>query len=151
MLSWRIAKKAYALDRSGTGGLKEAGRWHKIGQPVLYAGLSVEIAVLEKLVHTGEFLPRDLVLIEMRLPDEEALYERPPAAALPRDWAAIPPGDGSVEYGSRFLLSGRALGLIVPSAIVPEARNLLINPLHPRFVDVNMQILRPFEFDYRLT
>jgi RES domain-containing protein len=60
MRTWRIAKEKYALDRSETGGTLEGGRWHALGQPVIYAGLSAEIAALEKLVHTGKFLPRDL-------------------------------------------------------------------------------------------
>lgn len=150
MLAWRIAKERYAIDRSGGGGLIEGGRWHKVGQPVIYAGLSVEIATLEKLVHTGKFLPKDLMLIEIRLPEDPALYKRPDPAALPLRWSSIPSSDGSAEFGSQFLLSGRALGLIVPSAIVPEARNLVINPLHPRFADVEMKVLRPFEFDKRL-
>ncbi|MGH8586774.1 MAG: RES family NAD+ phosphorylase [Gammaproteobacteria bacterium] len=52
--------------------------------------------------------------------------------------------------GAEFLRSSRALGLIVPSAIVREAGNILINPLHPRFPEVTMEISRPFSFDQRL-
>jgi RES domain-containing protein len=150
MLVWRIAKRRYALDRTGSGGLLEGGRWHRAGQPVVYAGLTAEIAAFEKLVHAGEQLPADLVLIEIRLPEDPSLYERPALAALPRGWDAIPPGEASAEYGCEFLRSRRALGLIVPSAVVPEARNIVINPLHPKFARTTMRAVRKFAFDRRL-
>ena len=150
MRAWRIAKEKYALDRSETGGTLEDGRWHALGQPVIYAGLSAEIAALEKLVHTGKFLPRDLVLVELTLPDGPALYEQRDPASLPAGWDSIPAGDTSARVGAEFLRSGRAVGLIVPSAIVREAGIIVINPLHPRFAEVTMRISRPFSFDQRL-
>jgi len=150
MRAWRIAKQAHALDRSGAGGHAEAGRWHEQGQAVLYAGLSPEICVLEKLAHTGQFLPADLVLVELSLPEGAALYLETPLGELPKGWDALPPGTASAGHGSRFLRAGQALGLIIPSAIVPEARNIVINPLHPAFTQVTMAVLRPFRFDQRL-
>ena len=149
MRAWRIAKQRYALDRSGIGGLVDGGRWHVQGIPVLYAGLSVEICALEKLAHTGPILPADLVLVAIELPQESGLYEEPDMGLL-SGWEALPPGAVSVKFGTNFLRSGRALGLIVPSALVPEARNLILNPLHPRFTEVSMRIERPFVFDRRL-
>ncbi len=149
MRAWRIAKARYALDRSGAGGLADGGRWHARGLPVIYAGLSVEICALEKLAHTGTSLPADLQLVSLALPDEAALYETADADGLP-GWDAMPPGAASIAFGSDFLRSGRALGLIVPSAIVAEARNLVVNPLHPRFADVRFAVERPFVFDRRL-
>jgi RES domain-containing protein len=149
MRAWRIAKARYALDRSGAGGLAEGGRWHARGTPVIYASLSVEICAMEKLVHTGVVLPADLQLVSLTLPDEAALYESLATGELP-GWEAAPPGRVSSEFGTDFLRSGRALGLIVPSAIVPEARNMVLNPLHPRFAEVRLAVERPFVFDRRL-
>ena len=149
MLAWRIARAKFALDRSGAGGLADGGRWHAQGVPVIYAGLSVEICAMEKLAHTGHILPPDLMLVALSLPDDMALYETADCAALP-GWEATPPGAVSFEYGTTFLRSLRALGLIVPSAIVPEARNIVLNPLHPRFAEAGFELLRPFVFDQRL-
>lgn len=149
MRAWRIAKARHALDRSGAGGLADGGRWHARGLPVIYAGLSVEICALEKLAHTGTILPADLLLVSLTLPDDDMLYETADGEGLP-GWAATPPGAASIDFGAAFLRSGRALGLIVPSAIVPEARNLVVNPLHPRFADVRFAVERPFGFDRRL-
>ena len=151
MVVWRIAKERYALDRIGTGGLLEGGRWHQMGQPVIYAGLTVEISTLEKLAHTGPHLPADLVLVAIHLPDDPALYvDRTDIASLPPGWDSIPPGFASAELGAEFLRSGKALGLIIPSAIVPEASNIVINPMHRAFSSVTMEIRRPFQFDQRL-
>lgn len=150
MRVWRIAKQAHALDRAGLGGLVGGGRWHAHGIPVIYAGLSVEICALEKLVHTGSILPADLVLVSLVLPGAEGLYEELSAQSLPAGWDATPPGPASVAVGTDFLRSQRALGAIVPSSIVPEARNMIINPLHPRFAEVAMTVERPFVFDHRL-
>lgn len=149
MRAWRIARAKYALDRSGAGGLADGGRWHAQGAPVVYAGLSVEICAMEKLAHTGHILPADLMLVALSLPDEAALYEAVDIDSLP-GWAATPPGAISVDFGAAFLRSGRALGLIVPSAVVPEARNVVLNPLHPRFAEVEFAVTRPFVFDQRL-
>ena len=149
MEAWRIAKKSYALDRSGAGGIAESGRWHHRGLPVIYAGLSVAICAMEKLVHTGPIIPRDLVLVRIELPEATGLFEELDPAGLP-GWQDTPPGDVPQNYGSDFLHSARALGLIVPSAIVPEAKNLVLNPAHPRFTDVQMSITRAFTFDSRL-
>ena len=149
MRAWRIAKVRFALDRSGAGGLADGGRWHARGMPVIYAGLSVEICAMEKLAHTGHILPPDLMLVALSLPDDMALYETADSAALP-GWEVAPPGAVSLEYGTTFMRSLRALGLIVPSAIVPEARNIVLNPLHPRFAEVGFELLRPFVFDQRL-
>jgi hypothetical protein len=103
--------------------------------PVIYAGLSVEICAMEKLAHTGAILPADLQLVSLTQPDEcRALRNGRTRRAA--QWEAMPPGCGVDRIRHDFLRSGRALGLIVPSAIVPEARNLIVNPLHPRFADV---------------
>ncbi|MBS1188369.1 MAG: hypothetical protein H6R10_161 [Rhodocyclaceae bacterium] len=104
---------------------------------------------MEKLVHTGSVLPVDLVLVELSLPDDPGGYETLDAGALP-GWDALMPGSVSADYGTDFLRSGRKLGLVVPSAIIPEARNVILNPLHPAFADVGMTVVRPFLYDPRL-
>ncbi len=38
----------------------------------------------------------------------------------------------------------------VPSVIVGESVNLIINPEHPAYADVKLSIARPFRFDPRM-
>jgi len=150
MFAWRIAKKARALDRSGFGASIKGQRWNGANVHAIYAGLTPEIAAMEKLVHTGSILPVDLVFVRLEMPDDPAIYDSPDPAALPKGWSAIPGSPTAAAYGDAFLLKGEYLGLIVPSAVIPEARNIVINPSHPRMAEVKMVIVRDFTFDPRL-
>lgn len=150
MLAWRIAKKQYALDRTGIGARTYGGRWNSPGVAVIYAGMTPEIAAMETLVHAGDMLPADLVLVRLELPEDASLYYRCAAADLPSGWDDLPGSSAAVEYGNAFIHAGTHLGMIVPSAIMPEAGNILINPNHAKFSKVAMKVIRPFEFDSRL-
>jgi RES domain-containing protein len=149
MLAWRIAKKRHALDRTGVGAAIKGGRWNSANIHAIYAGLSSEIAALEKLVHTGSILPLDLVIVRIELPDDGDLYEKPGLIALPKGWDDTPAPPATADFGDAFLVKGERLGLIVPSSVIPEAENIVINPVHPRMTDVNMEIIRGFTFDPR--
>jgi len=151
MQAWRIAKRGYALDRQGTGGRLTGGRWNSPGVAAIYAGMTAEISALEKLVHTSDILPRDLVLSVIELPSDERLYLRLTVADLPDGWDALPSSTAAISIGDEFLLASTHLGLIVPSAIMPEALNIVLNPSHPEFNSVTFSIVRPFEFDSRLS
>lgn len=68
MLAWRIALRRYALDRRGLGAAMFGGRWNERDVPAIYAGMTVEIAVLERFIHTtGRRLPRH----PLRRPDRD--------------------------------------------------------------------------------
>jgi len=151
MQAWRIAKRGYALDRQGTGGRLTGGRWNSPGVAAIYAGMTAEISALEKLVHTSDILPRDLVLSVIELPSDERLYLRLTVADLPDGWDALPSSTTAASIGDAFLRASTHLGLIVPSAIMPEALNIVLNPSHPEFNSVTFSIVRPFEFDSRLS
>ena len=151
MQAWRIAKRSYALDRQGTGARLTGGRWNSSGIAAIYAGMSPEIAAMEKLVHTSDILPQDLVLSVFDLPDDERLYRRLAVADLPVCWDALPSSTAAISIGDKFLLASTQLGLVAPSAIMPEASNVVLNPHHPAFDSVTIRIVRPFEFDSRLS
>ncbi|HXU94331.1 MAG TPA: RES family NAD+ phosphorylase [Gallionella sp.] len=150
MQAWRIAKRAYALDRQGTGARLTGGRWNSSGVAAVYAGLTPEIAAMEKLVHASDMLPRDLVLARFDLPADDRLYRRYTVEDLPDGWDALPSSTAAIAIGDAFLLAATHLGLIVPSAVMPEACNVVLNPNHPEFGVVAISIIRPFEFDSRL-
>lgn len=150
MQVWRISKRQYALDRLGSGARISGGRWNSPGVAVIYAGMTPEITAMEKLVHTGHILPADLVLVRLDLPEESSLYEHRALADLPQGWDALPGSTSAVDIGNAFVSAGVYLGMIVPSSVMPEARNIVLNPNHPAFAHVGMTIIRPFEFDSRL-
>lgn len=150
MFVWRISRKEFALDRTEYGASIKGQRWNSASIPAIYAGLSLEIAAMEKLVHTGSNLPLNLVVVRMTLPDDNSLYKIPPPDALPDGWSALPGSPTAATYGDSFLLNGKYLGLIVPSAVIPEARNIVINPNHPMMKEATIEIIRNFTFDSRL-
>jgi RES domain-containing protein len=150
MQVWRIAKKQFALDRTGIGARTYGGRWNAPGVAVIYAGMTPEISAMEKLVHAGDILPVDLVLVRLDLPENASLYHRCSVADLPPGWDDLPGSTAAVELGNAFISAGAHLGMIVPSVVMPEADNIIINPSHAAFAKVAMTVIRPFEFDSRL-
>lgn len=146
---WRIARRRYALDRTGAGARESGGRWNRPGTAVIYAGRAVGIAALERFVHVAGVVPPDLVLVRIELPERYSV-EEPASGDLPSDWDAVPIGPGSMDFGTAWAREGRSLVLHIPSAVVPEEGNAVLNPLHPEFAAVRMSILRDFHYDPRL-
>jgi RES domain-containing protein len=147
---WRITTRNWALDTLCDGARLYGGRWNPVGYPVMYAGATIEICALEKFVHLAGVAHPPLVLVAIDLPDDEALYKRPQPADLPHDWADLPAPASAQEYGRRWLASGSELAMFVPSAVIPEATNALINPRHPAYRTVSLAIVRDFSFDARM-
>lgn len=146
---WRIARRRYALDRSGTGARLGGGRWNLPGTSVIYAGRSIAIAALEKFVHLAGIVPPDLALVRVELPDA-ASAEEPDVADLPRGWDLVPAGPASMQFGTTWARDSRSLVLYVPSVLVREERIAVLNPGHPAFTAVKMVIARPFNYDPRM-
>ena len=146
---WRIARRLYALDRLGIGAREDGGRWNYPGTGVIYAGGTIAIAALEKFVHVAGIVPPDLVLVRIELPDGYSA-ETPSVADLPKDWDLLPPGPGSMDFGTRWARENRSLALYVPSVLVPEERNALLNPGHAEFAAVKLAVQRDFRFDSRM-
>lgn len=147
---WRITQQRFALDRSCEGSRLYGGRWNRPGFAALYAASSIELAALEKFVHTGGLTPKGLVLVAVDLPDDDGPIGTAPLLELPPNWNALPGSDQAQAYGTNWLRQAQQLALLLPSVVVPEARNALINPLHPRYAEVGMTVIRPFDFDPRM-
>ena len=146
---WRIARRPHALERTGVGARDHGGRWNRPGTAAIYAGRTVGIAALEKFVHLAGVLPSDLVLVRIELP-ENCSAEEPKVADLPPDWSAVPCRPGSMDFGTTWIQEARSLVLYVPSALVPEERNAVLNPHHPEFRGVAMSVPRDFHYDPRM-
>ena len=132
---------------SGRGGLYGKGRWHTMGRPIVYAAENTSLAMAESLVHvqrSNNIEPFNRWEIE--IPD--ALITAAPA--LPAGWrtnSAL-----TQAYGDGWLTSQASVGLLVPSAIVDNEKNCLINPAHPQFrLAWVVSGPHPFSFDSRLT
>ncbi|MFM7550156.1 MAG: RES family NAD+ phosphorylase [Cyanobacteriota bacterium] len=148
--AWRLSKARYAGDLTGQGAARDGQRWNQPGQRAVYLGMTPEITVLEVLVHLNGVLSAPLVLCGYDVPDTPGLIGEANLNALPEGWNAIPHGPASAEFGGDWLRAGEELGLVLPSVVVPQARNLLLNPLHPAMAQVAMVHQEPFQLDQRL-
>jgi len=132
---------------NGRGGLYGKGRWHTVGHLIVYASENTSLAMAESLVHiqrSNNIEPFNRWVIE--IPD--ALIAAAPA--LPAGWRtnfAL-----TQAYGDAWLTSLSSVGHFVPSAIVDNEMNCLINPCHPQFSS-SWIVSGPhrFPFDSRLT
>jgi RES domain-containing protein len=134
----------------GQGAEQFGGRWNPVGVPVAYASLSLSLAVLETFVHmTMRTPPRDYVSIAIDLAIRESEAERVSIASLPRDWRRINHPELQA-LGAEWARSGRSLALLVPSAVIEEEWNVLINPRHPKAKILKISEPKAFYFDERM-
>jgi RES domain-containing protein len=142
---WRLTRRIHAARQTLADGARlTGGRWNPCGVPVVYAGSSIALVALEYFVHLSGDEPSDLVLLEIEVPDDASVQP-----ILPKDSVGGRPGRDA-GAGTGMAPIERWLMLWVPSAIVPEQRNALLNPLHPQWERVEVRILRPFHFDRRM-
>lgn len=152
---WRIGIDTpdyTADDLSGAGARITGGRWNRKGTPLVYCSESRALACIETVVHlVAGSLPLNRYLIEVTVP--EALWQAAQtlsAASAPVGWDAQPEGKVSLDYGTQWAASGVSALLRVPSAIIPEEFNVLINPLHPQAGLITAVKLRRWRYDPRL-
>ncbi len=152
---WRIASDTEnyeANDLSGAGAEKTGGRWNRAGRPVVYASLTVALACLETVVHLNVArLPLNRFLLRLDVPDKvwAARQVRLPED-LPVGWSAIPEGKVSLDVGDAWLSALSSALLLVPSVIVPEELNVLMNPKHPDATKISAAKVRAWSYDGRL-
>ena len=130
MLIWRLTREPHLTDvLKGEGARRFGGRWNSKGTAVVYAAESLELALLEAIVHLDiDLLPKDYW--QLCFDVEDALIEGPPKR-LPKAWDTPPPYDPRVQgIGDRWVKSGASLGLRVPASVLPQRSNVLLNPAH---------------------
>ncbi|MES3021818.1 MAG: RES family NAD+ phosphorylase [Pseudomonadota bacterium] len=149
---WRIAVEAptYAAnDLSGTGAKMTGGRWNSKGAPVVYCATNIALATLETVhyLRSGG-LPFNRYLVRIDIPD--AVWDaRRMLEPLPVGWDAIPAGLSGRTAGDAWLTSGASALLLVPSVIVPDEFNVLINPQHGHAGAIVATTLKRWIFDPR--
>ncbi len=152
LVAWRLTTPRYA-DLSGEGARRAGGRWNPRGAAVVYAGDHPALAVAEYLVHVRdpEDLPDALVFLRVAVPDDVAVaaVTRAELERADPDWrrAASP---GCLAAGAAWLAGGAAAVLRVPSAVVPLAENVLLNPAHPDAARCTIVETIPYVFEPRL-
>ncbi len=152
---WRIASDTSAYgsdDLSGKGAEITGGRWNKKGTPLLYTSGSIALACLETLVHLGGAspLPFNRYLIKIEITDEiwkeRVIFDD----SNNMGWDALPEGLVSINWGTSWASSLSSLLAQVPSIVVPEESNFLINPKHPMASKLVAKKIRRWSYDTRI-
>ena len=153
---WRIASDTpnyVANDLSGKGAETTGGRWNRPGLAVVYAAGTASLAALETIVHfAAAGLPLNRFLVRIDLPDDLWSARRTATtASLDVGWNAVPAGKVSLDFGDAWLKDPASpLVLEVPSVVVPEECNALLNARHPAMSRVKATKLRLWQYDGRL-
>jgi RES domain-containing protein len=148
MIVYRFAVEQYKEDISGNGAKLFGGRWNSKGMSVLYTSNHISLSVLELLVHNKNYSSyKDPFLISISIPDDMI----PVLTAVEKLTAGW---NSKIEYtrwiGDQFLSVNSSLVLQVPSSIIPQEHNFLINPRHKDFKKVKIVATELFELDKRL-
>ncbi len=148
MLVFRITGKKYAGDLSGYGAAMYGGRWNKKGIPVLYTGENKEIALLETIVHTPPLFIPELDILTIEIPDDSITSIK--IANLPKNWNLYPAPVILSEIGEKWIKEGKTIALKVPSCIIHNSHNYILNCRHSDYSRVKIVERKNFIFDSRL-
>lgn len=150
MIVFRLSKSKFASDLSGKGAEISGGRWNSKGTAVVYTSESRALCTTEIAVHTplGN-LPLDYKLISIEIPDDIPIQEFD-LIYLPSDWKTIPQAHSTQLIGDNFVAKGLFCVLKVPSVVVQDEFNYLINPAHSESHKIRIKAIEPFNFDERL-
>lgn len=147
-VAWRLTHKRFSEQAlSGNGGLFAAGRWHSQGHRIVYSSSSLALATLELLVNLQ--IKRQLEqYVKTKLLIPQTLIESLEPNTL-SGFLDDPERFDSQDFGDTWLREARSCVLEVPSRVVLEEMNYLLNPLHPDFGEI-MSETKPYQADIRL-
>ncbi|MGK2860687.1 MAG: RES family NAD+ phosphorylase [Chitinophagaceae bacterium] len=144
---YRISKCKYINDLSGTGAATFGGRWNSKGVHILYTAASPSLALLESVVHISNIPVDDYCMTTLDIPEnkiKEITHKQ-----LPENWFVYPPADQLKKIGDQFIKDNIFLALKLPSAIMMEDFNYLVNPNHADFKKLKKVNMRTIPVDER--
>ena len=148
MIVYRITNSLFKDDISGAGAKLRGARWNMPGNSMLYTAEHISLSVLELLVHIGlQDIQNFYHLLTISIPDGIDVSEIN-IGRLKTNW--LEDEDYTAFIGTEFLKTNTNLVLKVPSAIIEEEHNFLINPYHADFKKIRIKRSKEFIFDQRL-
>lgn len=146
MLVFRIAHKKYAENLSVSG---LSGRWNSDGKRVLYTSENVSLALLENMVYrVGTGFNDDYKIMVIEVPEDS--IEQIDIKKLPKNWRDIESYTELQKIGDDWYDGQKDLMLKVPSSVLPENFNIVINTTHLDFKKVKLIDVVDYEPDERL-
>lgn len=125
---------------SGDGGLFTAGRWNHKGRKVTYCSNSIALCTLEWLAHNGLSVS-DFSYFKFSINIPNSLIKTLTIKEIPKDWKKSPSSNATRDFSEEHLFNQtNYLAIAVPSVMIPEEYNLVINPLHINFQEITSSI-----------
>ncbi|MES2555669.1 MAG: RES family NAD+ phosphorylase [Bacteroidota bacterium] len=146
---FRISSAKYSTKLVSSGA---ANRWNKKGEFVIYTGGSRSLSTLESVVHRS-FIKPDILykVMILSVPDTDSLIKTIGTNDLPKNWREFDAYSRLQEMGSHWFNNKETLILKVPSAVIPQEYNYIINTEHPDFKEhVKLVRTESYFWDERL-
>jgi RES domain-containing protein len=147
---YRICKCDYIADLSGTGARLYGGRWNSPGHAIVYTAGSRALSALEVLVHIPlKNIVLNFCIATINIPEDVAIKTML-RKELPSGWQSLAPFPELQQVGNEWIEAAEYAVLKIPSVVIAEEFNFLINPLHPDAARITIAHTQPFFFDQRL-
>lgn len=149
MFIYRVTRMKHALTLDGAGSRINGGRWNHIDTACIYTSASRALAVLEFAVNVlPDEIPQDLVIVTFDTPDNE--HKVFSVEQLPHNWNNKDVSEITRNFGTPVLEKAEYLIIKIPSVVIPQEFNFLINPVHRDMKKVTIANVTKFSFDARL-
>ena len=146
---FRIVPEAFSNELNASG---SANRWNLRGQKVIYTGSSRSLSTLELIVHRSAIQPsKPYKLLVISIDLLEAEYQKIQLDQLPNNWRNLQAYSQLQLIGSNWYKAQNSLLLEVPSAVIPQESNYIINTEHPDFSKkIRIHRIEDYFWDNRL-
>ncbi len=149
MVVYRIGRTIHAHDLTGEGSRLNGGRWNHKLTPCIYTSESRALALLEYTVNVSiDEIPRALSFTTFEIPD--AGIHEVAEEELPGNWEDVPAPSSAKNFGTALLKKGQALGFKIPSIVITQEHNYILNPLHADSRNFKILDIKDFVFDVRI-
>lgn len=149
MRIYRLSDRQFAADLDGTGAKLFGGRWNHVGTSCIYTSASRALSVLEFAANVElEFFPANLSITIYEVPDKETLTISD--EELPENWNDLSSPKSTKDFGTNLLMNSNTLCIQVPSVVVLQEFNYLINPACEKIKLIKVVDINKFEFDTRV-
>ena len=149
MIVYRIGRTRFSKDLAGEGARLHGGRWNHVLCPCIYTSESRALAVLEYTVNVNiDDIPRSLSITTFEIPDMGIQDFR--IAELPANWTESPAPASTKDFGTNLLNLAASPILRIPSAIIYQEFNFILNPKHDDAKDFKILHVEDFVYDVRI-
>jgi len=149
MVVYRIGRTRFSKDLSGEGARLNGGRWNHILTPCVYTSESRALAVLEYTVNVNiDDIPRSLSITTIEIPD--AGIRKLTVGDLPVGWRESPAPSSTKDFGTILLNLMEALLIKIPSTVIPQEFNYILNPRHAAAKTFTIVSVEDFVYDVRI-